>query len=529
MGGTSRSLGAAENQIAAGEFENRSRSTSDRRVGLPRLAVVDRLNRDSTTAPLRQWMITYERLVKAGDLLVIVVVMSLAQTVRFGPEDLMHPNGTFALPAVGVSVGLGIAWLVALRTFQTYDRRILGAGTREFSRVAISCFALFGLLGILDLIFRLNVARGFLAVALSVGTLGLLAGRMFMRLNLRRLRARGRCLDGLLIVGNIQSGLPLLTRLTRDPSGGFSPVAICTPAGREAGVEHVIVGGREVPVYKGTHSVGALAKRCKASTVAVSSSDEFADEALRELSWDLANHGVHLLVSPGVVDISGPRMLVTQVEGLPLLSIDSPQYSAAQSLMKTSLDLFVATMAIIAVAPVMIATAVAIKLHDGGPVFFRQLRVGKDGQTFRVWKFRSMCVDADARKTAVKGVVHDEGRSVFFKSQQDPRITPVGAFIRKTSIDELPQLFNVLTREMSVVGPRPLVPGEGAEVPNFVERRLLVKPGMTGLWQVSGRSDLAEEDRIRLDLLYVENWSLMRDVQILWRTVKVVFKNDGAY
>jgi exopolysaccharide biosynthesis polyprenyl glycosylphosphotransferase len=250
---------------------------------------------------------------------------------------------------------------------------------------------------------------------------------------------------------------------------------------------------------------------------------------MQNLSWDLDGLNVDMLVAPGIVDVAGPRMALRPVEGLPLLHIEKPQYGASQSILKSTLDLAVASFVLLMVAPVMFVTACAIKLHDGGPVFFRHARVGKDGREFRVWKFRSMVQNADARKAALQVAAQDGSRAVFFKSEDDPRITPIGRFIRKTSIDELPQLFNVLSRDMSVVGPRPLVPGEGSEVPNFVERRLLVKPGITGLWQVSGRSDLPEEDRIRLDLLYVENWSLMQDVMILWRTVRVVLTSQGAY
>ena len=192
------------------------------------------------------------------------------------------------------------------------------------------------------------------------------------------------------------------------------------------------------------------------------------------------------------------------------------------------LDFAVALTALVLATPVMVVTAIAIKAHDGGPIFFKHNRVGKDGATFQVWKFRSMTTDADAQKAEVAQAT-SSAESDFFKASNDPRITPIGRYIRRTSIDELPQLFNVLLRDMSVVGPRPLVPGEGSEIPNFVERRLLVRPGITGLWQVSGRSDMREEDRIRLDLVYVENWSLIQDLVILTRTVSAIIAQRGAY
>ena len=423
---------------------------------------------------------------------------------------------------------LAVAWLISLKIFQTLDPRILGAGAREYSRVLTSCFAVFGLLAILDLLFRLNIARGFLAIALPVGTIALVAARVAARNLLYRSRNKGNNLERLLIVGSIASATPLLKRIITHPHFGYRPVGICTPLRSPAGLKNVEVMGREVPVFDGVRCIGDTIKDSGASAVAVSSSDEFLHEVLRELSWELEASGVDLLVAPGVADVAGPRMTVRQVEGLPLLHIDKPRYDAAQSILKLGLDYLVALTAILLLSPVMVITAIAIKLDDKGPVFFRHTRVGKDGQIFEVWKFRSMTCDVE-KQEAVLRAVSNEGAGVFYKSASDPRITRVGRIIRKTSVDEIPQLFNVLKRDMSLVGPRPLVPGEGSEVPNFVERRLLVKPGITGLWQVSGRSDLPEEDRIRLDLIYVENWSLMQDLAILWRTVKAVLARDGAY
>ncbi|GAB98869.1 putative glycosyltransferase [Gordonia namibiensis NBRC 108229] len=475
------------------------------------------------------WVHGYLVRVAWTDALIVAASVTIAQIVRFGADNAMASAGALDAPVTIVSVVLGLTWVGALRAFQTLDRRIIGAGTAEYSRVATACFAVFGMLAILDLLFRLNIARGFLAVALPLGTLGLLTARWGWRRRLSWQRAHAQNQDQLLIVGDPEAAHPLAKRLVKRPTLGYEVVGVCLPPGRHSKSGSLAVGEHSLPVYSHFENISDAVRACSADAVAITTPSP-GHEFIRELSWELEGLGVDVLVAPGVTDVAGPRMMMRQVEGLPLLHIDKPRYGASQTVLKTSLDYVVALVAILLAAPVMFATAIAIKAHDGGPVFYRQLRVGKDGQSFRVWKFRSMRPEADKFQAGVSAAAPGVAqRSVFFKAEDDPRITPIGRFIRRTSIDELPQLFNVLTRDMSVVGPRPLVPGEGSEIPNFVERRLLVKPGITGLWQVSGRSDLAEEDRIRLDLVYVENWSIMQDLTILWRTVKAVLKKDGAY
>lgn len=479
--------------------------------------------------PEAAWAVRYVRQLRWTDCLIVILAVGMACYLRFGSDGLLKDGGAFGLPAILVSVALICAWIAALLIGQCYDRRLLGTGPQEYSRVLTSCLWVFGLLAILDLLFRLNIARGFLAVALPAGTLGLLLSRAAWRRGLVKRRMRAQSLDAILVVGNWDSAQSLAKRLIRNPALGYHVTGVCITPERHAVGDTLVIGNRIVPVYHGKFDIIQIVAETKTRTVAIASSDDYVSEnGLRELSWKLDAVDVDILVSPTASDVTGPRMMVRQVDGLPLLHIDRPRYGAAKSVLKLFLDYVVSLSAIAVAAPVMLAVAVAIKLDDRGPIFFRQPRVGIDGCVFRVWKFRSMTSEADLQKGALQRTAGDQ-RKMFFKAEDDPRITRVGRFIRKTSIDELPQLFNVLRREMSLVGPRPLVLGEGAQIPNFVERRLLVKPGITGLWQVSGRSDLSEEDRIRLDLVYVENWSLMQDVVILWRTVRVVLMRDGAY
>jgi len=234
-----------------------------------------------------------------------------------------------------------------------------------------------------------------------------------------------------------------------------------------------------------------------------------------------------VLVSSAITDVTGPRIHLRPVAGLPLLHIEEPELTGARRLMKGMLDRSLALTGVLCALPLFVGLALAVRLTSKGPAFFRQTRVGVDGKEFTMFKFRSMVVNAEELKAKLEA--QNEGKGVLFKMEKDPRITRVGAFLRKWSLDELPQLFNVLNGTMSLVGPRPPLPSEVAQYETDVHRRLMVKPGLTGLWQISGRSDLDWDESVRLDLRYVENWSLAMDLIILWRTVFAVLKREGAY
>jgi exopolysaccharide biosynthesis polyprenyl glycosylphosphotransferase len=248
---------------------------------------------------------------------------------------------------------------------------------------------------------------------------------------------------------------------------------------------------------------------------------------VRRIGWDLESTGVDLMVAPAITEVAGTRVHSRPVGGLPLMYIESPSYEGGKKAAKTILDFGVAWIALIIASPIMLAAALAVKLTSPGPVLFRQERIGLHGKAFNVYKFRSMRVGADAELAELLRQQGTDDRPLF-KVENDPRITPIGEFLRKFSIDELPQLLNVIRGEMSLVGPRPQRAEEVALYDNAAGRRLLVKPGITGLWQVSGRSDLSWEDTIRLDLYYAENWSFIDDFVILLWTVKVVLQSRGA-
>jgi exopolysaccharide biosynthesis polyprenyl glycosylphosphotransferase len=322
-------------------------------------------------------------------------------------------------------------------------------------------------------------------------------------------------------VGHAPAVADLVATLRRDKYNGLDVVGACL-AGRTTLDE---IDG--VPVFGGLGSVSAAVHQVGADTVAVLACPEMNGIRLRELAWELEETGTDLCVAPALIDVAGPRTTIRPVAGLPLLQLDHPELAGGKQVIKAVFDRVAAGLALIMLTPLFLFIAVAIRLDDRGPVFFKQTRVGRDGQTFKVYKFRTMVVDAEQRKQQLQAL--NEGAGVLFKMRRDPRVTRVGAGLRRWSLDELPQLFNVLRGDMSLVGPRPALPDEVARYGDHMRRRLVVKPGITGLWQVSGRSGLSWEEAFRLDLRYVDNWSIMLDLQILWKTFSAVTSGSGAY
>ena len=312
-----------------------------------------------------------------------------------------------------------------------------------------------------------------------------------------------------------------VAELHRDRYHGLTVVGACVARPGECDD----VAG--VPVYGGLDDIMAAVKAFGADTVAVLACPEMDGLRLRSLAWELEKTGTDLCVSPALLDVAGPRTTIRPTAGLTLLHVDHPQLSGFRLVLKGLFDRCAAAAALILLAPLMGILAAAIWLSDRGPVLFKQVRVGKDGNAFRIYKFRTMVVDAEQRRAQL--LASNDFNSVLFKLRKDPRVTPVGARLRRWSIDELPQLVNVFLGHMSLVGPRPALPDEAARYTEHVLRRLVVKPGLTGLWQVNGRSDLSWDESVRLDLRYVENWSFALDLQILWKTIAVIVRGPGAY
>ncbi|WP_149361175.1 sugar transferase [Lolliginicoccus suaedae] len=476
----------------------------------------------------RHWSFWFRALLRFTDTFVVVAAVAIAQIVRFGVQG----GPVYPVPNIlgytAVSIFLVLAWSAALAMLGARDVRIIGTGGEEYQRIVQSTIMVFGLIAIIALLLRLEIARGYLAIALPLGLIGLLASRWLARRWLSSARAHGHCSTTVIVLGGGQAALDMMTGFRSQPALGYRVAGVCIPDYKGSADQRVTVGGESIPILGDQDAVIEAVRSTRANTVAVTATEQIGPERLRDLAWKLQEHGVDLVVHPGVIDVAGPRLKIRPVAGMPLLHVEEPQYEGAIRIKKALFDRVGALAALVVFAPVMIVVALAIKLHDRGPVFYHQLRVGKAGEDLRMWKFRSMVPNADKLLEQTRAACGKED-DAFFKAENDPRITPIGRFIRRTSIDELPQLFNVLRGEMSLVGPRPLVKGEGAHIPGYVERRILVRPGMTGLWQVSGRSGLSDEDRVRLDLSYVENWSMMQDIVIMWRTVRTVLNGDGAY
>ncbi|CAN1506917.1 putative UDP-glucose lipid carrier transferase [Mycobacteriaceae bacterium] len=475
------------------------------------------------------WQSTYARFLALSDLVVIVVAVGIAQWVRFGSL----PSGG-ALPLMRsityleVSVAIAFGWMVALTINGARSTRVIGSGVEEYRRVWWATISVFGTVAIISMLFKLELARGYLMVALPLGVIGLLASRWLARRVVVRLRKQhGRCVTRLLVVGSPQAVRDLTLGLSREPWSGYDIVGACIP-GQYSRDGIGIPGFGTVPVLGNEESVARAVVASGSHAVAVAATEQFHGTGLRELSWELENLDVDLLVAPGVVDVAGPRLHMRPVAGLPLIHVEKPQYHGAKRFQKRAFDIAFSGLALLLGLPLLLLIALAVKLTSRGPVFYRQERIGLDGTPFEMIKFRTMVVGADAMLEQVAHL-NESDSGVLFKIRKDPRVTPLGRFLRKYSLDELPQFINAFTGEMSVVGPRPPLESEVASYDDHTMRRLLVKPGITGLWQVSGRSDLSWEDSVRLDMFYVENWSIMADIVIALKTVRVMFNHSGSY
>lgn len=441
-----------------------------------------------------------------------ILAVCAALLVRFGS----HIPLSYAM----FSILFPVLWAIAVTLSGGYDDRFIGTGSDEYRKVLNAGVSLTAGLAIFSYAINNELSRMFLVTAMPGVTALDLAARLGLRKWLHKMRDAGKYMLSVVAVGH-QSGVANLVReLGRDRYHGMRVSAVCLarPGPRE-------VGG--VPVLGGLDDVASAVRRCAADAVAVTACPEIDAAKLRGLAWELEKTGTDLCVAPSLLDVAGPRTTVRPTAGLTLLHVDHPQLSGARQAVKSLFDRIMAGLALVLLSPLFLALTVVIRLHDKGPALFIQTRVGKDGHTFRLFKFRTMVVDAEQRLAELRASNDHDG--VLFKMRRDPRITAIGARLRKWSMDELPQLVNVLLGDMSLVGPRPALPAEAEKYANHVRRRLVVKPGLTGLWQVNGRSDLSWEESVRLDLRYVENWSFALDLQILWKTISVIIRGSGAY
>lgn len=472
------------------------------------------------------WRRRSSRLLQIVDAFVVIWAVSGAYIIRFGLEPDFVVAGQ-ELTYAWLSVALAVVWWFMLGAWNSRQTRVLGSGPDEYKRVAAASLWLFGIVAIVSYVLRIDTARGYVGLALPVGLLGLLLGRWLIRQHLSIKRGQGHSMSRLLLLGGPGAVAHLAASLHGAKHAGYMPVAAYMPGIESSGRLEAESGLQIVGNKADTQSIVAAIELCGADAVAVSAGVQLHPQTLRHLGWELASRNIGLIMAPALTDIAGPRIHTQQVAGLPLIHVTTPTLEGGQRVAKRLFDLFVAGLLLLIASPLMAAVALLVKLDSPGPVLFRQERVGIEGKHFFMLKFRSMITDAEARLAEL--VKNNEGSGPLFKMKNDPRVTRVGRFLRRFSLDELPQLINVLSGSMSLVGPRPPLPREVEAYESDVRRRLLVKPGLTGLWQVSGRSNLSWQDSVRLDLYYVENWSLAGDLVIILRTVRAVFRSTGAY
>jgi exopolysaccharide biosynthesis polyprenyl glycosylphosphotransferase len=451
------------------------------------------------------------------------VVVDSALTVGFSLlalvlSPLFRAPVTSPIDVAAAALVLGVATVAITAGSGGYRRITLGDGVLEYQSWIRAVGVAFGVAAAAMYLFDLTVPRDLIVVALPLVVFGWMA-RYVLRRVLHRARERGRFMMRTLLVGDPLTVERLHARFRRHAFHGFSVVGVCSSS------FGIVDTAARVPVLGAVADIPQVVMDHAIDSVVVEPG-QVAGDSLRRLSWAMGRTPAELVVSPGLVEVLQPRLRMRPTVGLSLLHVET-ENPRLRLLLKGLLDRVGALLLLVAVSPVLLASALAVRIDSGGPVFFRQVRVGEGGREFRLWKLRSMFVDAEQRRAALLHITDRDGP--MFKMHRDPRITKVGAFLRRYSIDELPQLLNVAAGEMSLVGPRPPLPVEVQTYVDAVARRLLVRPGMTGLWQVSGRADLPWEESVQLDLRYVDNWSFSMDAQILWKTLRAVLGGKGAY
>jgi len=480
---------------------------------LPSARLTEALNR----VPAARWTPAAVRRLVVAD----TVCVAAATTIGFAARVGFHTDADVRA-YLNLAVVVALAWLASLFAQGAYEVRRITTGTREFQLVVRAAAFLAGALAVVCYLSGVVVGRTFVAVTIPTGCALMLVSRFLLRKAVHHKRKQGQWTSSILAVGTSESVAHLADVTRRASEAGLIVVGACVEDAVEG--DELLPG---VPVVGDVSHAAQLAEQLDVDIVAVAGSG-LGPRRIRELGWALESTGRNMVMAPGLTEVAGPRVHVSPVEGLPLMWVDQPQFTGVKRVVKRALDVLGAGLGLVLIAPLLVLIALAVRLTSRGPAIYRSIRMGQDGREFVTYKFRSMYRDAEARKAELLDL-NENADGLLFKLREDPRVTKVGKYLRKFSLDELPQLFNVLGGSMSLVGPRPPLPDEVERYHDHVHRRLLVKPGMTGLWQVSGRSDLSWDESVRLDLYYVENWSLGFDFVIIARTVLAVLRRSGAY
>lgn len=477
-----------------------------------------RLENGTVSQPAIDWEQRYRRAVITSDTVATALVVA-AIGGFFGVRDAANWHEKWRILAFGTELLV----LGALAVSRSWAPAVLGQGAEEFRRLGRSLFAAVVVLSLVGIALTSRNIKLWIFVAIPAIALVTMTQRYLLRLWLHKQRKEGRCLRPVLAAGSTATVRDLITRARKFPHLGWRVDAVCTVDGR--GTEGDQLDG--VPVVGRLADVAGHVRRDGYRVVAVTPDPHWSPDRLQRLAWNLEGSDAEMVVAPVLMEVAGPRLHVDAVLGIPLLRVSMPTFTGGRRAVKEVVDRLGAAVLLVLFAPLMVLVALSVLVDSPGGAFYRQRRVGKDGREFTIFKFRTMVVGAHRARDELADL--NEGAGLLFKVRRDPRVTRVGSVLRRYSLDELPQLFNVLTGSMSLVGPRPPLPEESAAYGPDIRRRLLVKPGLTGLWQISGRSDLPWEEAVRLDLRYVEDWSLALDTVILWKTLRAVLQGQGAY
>lgn len=484
--------------------------------------LASRAARNSRTSPLRVQLSRLVAVVVALDVVVILAALTVAWLARMHLTAFLdEATGPATIGSMLTPVVFAV-WMGCLAAQGAYIRHNFGSGVEELRRLLYGSALAFGIVCALAFLTHSGISRGYFLLCFAIGTPLLLAERFAVRKTIHQLRNRGLLRGRVIVVCAPGALTEVLDTFARDPHAGYSVVGTCV-----AEYDATRDVGPPVPCYGGIEDVLAACQEAGADTVMVAGGGSPTSRALREIGWELEGTGIDLIVVPSLIDVAGPRIHMRRVSGLPLVHVEEPQAGQAGGFPKRLFDVMGSASLLVVFSPLLLWTALRVKLHDGGPVLFRHRRIGWNGEEFDCLKFRTMVPNAESLVTDLQTATGSS--ALLFKLKDDPRITKPGRWMRRYSVDELPQLLNVLRGDMSLVGPRPQVQREVELYDRRMSRRLKVRPGMTGLWQVSGRNDLSVEDSVRLDLYYVENWSMTQDLAILARTFSAVVGSEGAY
>lgn len=480
------------------------------------------------------WRYLYVAALVAVD--VLVMLLSLVICFAFNPGA--YDTVTRAMPIWAFLLAYCVIGLLCLAFAGAYHRHVMAEGYELYTKLINAAIFTIVLASCVAFMLNLQLPRTALIIAPLVGLVCELVARWMMRCLLHHHRRRGECKYTTVIVGSSEGINRTLRLMRRNSALGYMPVAVC-PIAPDPRMDdaYVVTNFVADPDIEGADKLRVLSfgsrfartiERMGVQEVYIADVLSRDSKLLHAMSLAVESLGIELAISVSLADVGGHRLHLRNSAEQQVLIASLPQYRTTTYVIKRIIDIVLSAVALIVSSPIMLGVAIAIKLDDGGPVLFKQTRVGIHGKPFTMYKFRSMVTNAEEIKAKLAAESGQTNRFIF-KLKDDPRITKVGKFIRKTSLDEFPQFFNVFKGDMSLVGPRPALPDEVARYGSLYSTRLLVKPGITGPWQVSGRSDLSQEQSEFLDVSYIENWSITGDLAILAKTVMVVFRGTGSY